>query len=164
MEKTSPTFRSRPAFKLIGIERYTENGVPSIREAWEAFSKRFHDIPNVIDRNQCYGFEDYSRDFVMKEGSFPKYYNIASQEVTSFDNLPEGMKAKEVPAAEYAVFSYQGPISDLPKFFGYIYAEWMPASGFKMDPQVSSDFEFYSEPMKDMNDAKLEVWVPIVKK
>ena len=58
-----PVFKKREAFKVIGIERYTANGIPSIQEAWNEFSKRIKDIPNAVLPG-VYGVEDYSRDFV----------------------------------------------------------------------------------------------------
>jgi AraC family transcriptional regulator len=148
---------------IAGVERYTENGIPSIREAWEEFDKRYKEIPNAVNDSQCYGFEDYSRDFDMNKGGFPKYYYIASLEVTDITNLPEGIKGREVPAADYAVFTHQGSIAALPQVFGEIYGKWMPASGYKVDPAVSADFEFYPESVTDHENALVEIWVPIVK-
>lgn len=158
-----PEFKSRPSFLLAGFERYTANGIPSIREAWGEFEKRYKEIPNAVNPDACYGFEDYSRDFDMNKGGFPKYYYFASLEVTSVENLPEGAKSKQVPAADYAVFTHRGSISALPKVFGEIYGKWMPTSGYKMDPSVSADFEYYPESVKDHENAWVEIWVPIVK-
>jgi len=163
MNKPEPTFQSREAFKLAGIERYTADGIANIREAWSEFSKRGMEIPNVIEPGVVYGLEDYSRDFDMNKGGFPKYYYIASMCVSSLEGLPAGMKGREVPAAEYAVFHYSGELGGLPQFFGAIYGEWMPKSGYKMDPAVSADFERYTEPMTDPKNMSVDIWVPVVK-
>ena len=64
---TEPIFKKRGAFNVIGVERYTANGIPSIQEAWSEFTNRVRDIPNAILPG-VYGVEDYSRDFVMNEG------------------------------------------------------------------------------------------------
>lgn len=157
-----PAFKSKPSFLIAGFERYTENGVPSIREAWGEFSKRHQEIPNAVSHDTCYGFEDYSRDFDMNKGGFPKYYYLAGHEVTDIANLPDGIKGKQVPAANYAVFTHQGPISALPQVFRAIYGEWMPTSGYKMDPVISADFEYYPQPMTDHENALIEIWVPVV--
>ncbi|HZK75755.1 MAG TPA: GyrI-like domain-containing protein [Candidatus Kapabacteria bacterium] len=157
-----PAFRNKGAFKIVGIERYTSNGIPAIREAWAEFGKRSQEIKHTTGQ-AAYGIEDYSRDFDMNKGGFPKYYYIAGLEVDSLADIPVGMKSKEIPAADYAVFTYNGPIDGLPKFFGYIYAEWMPKSGYSMDPKLSLDFEYYPERVMDMNAAKIEIWVPVVK-
>jgi AraC family transcriptional regulator len=158
-----PVFKRREAFKVIGIERYTSNGIPSIREAWAEFGKRSQEIQNAVHPG-VYGIEDYSRDLDMNKGGFPKYYYIAGLEVSSIDNIPEGMKSKEIPAANYAVFTFQGPISALHEFFEFIYEEWMPKSGYSADPKLSFDFEYYPERVMDMNAAKVEIWVPVTKK
>jgi AraC family transcriptional regulator len=157
-----PAFKSREAFKIVGFERYTANGIPSIREAWDEFGKRNQNIKNAI-AEIAYGIEDYSRDFDMNKGGFPKYYYIAGLEVDSVADIPAGMVAKEIPAANYAVFTYHGPIAGLHEFFGFIYAEWMPKSGYSMDPKLSLDFERYPERVMDMNQAQIEIWVPIIK-
>ncbi|MEP7235525.1 MAG: GyrI-like domain-containing protein [Ignavibacteriota bacterium] len=157
-----PVLKKRGAFRVVGVERFTEMGIPAIQEAWEEFTKRNSEISNSIGHS-VYGIEDYSRDFDMNNGGFPKYYYIASLEVGMLINIPAGMKGKEIPAANYAVFSYRGALSGLHDFFGFIYGEWMPKSGYSMDPKLSLDFECYNEPVMDMNDAQVEIWVPIVK-
>jgi predicted transcriptional regulator YdeE len=162
MKQDEPVFRTKEAFKIVGVERYTGHGIPDIREAWTEFGKRSHEIQHAIVPG-AYGIEDYSRDFDMNKGGFPKYYYIAGMEVDSLSEIPAGMKSKEISAANYAVFTYNGPIDGLPKFFGHIYAEWMPKSGYSMDSKLSLDFEYYPERVMDMNAAKIEIWVPVVK-
>ncbi|HEY3876309.1 MAG TPA: GyrI-like domain-containing protein [Candidatus Kapabacteria bacterium] len=157
-----PVFQTREAFTIIGIERYTAKGIPDIREAWQEFGSRSSEIPNRTT-DVAYGIEDYSRDFEMNEGGFPKYYYLAGLEVNSTKAIPAGMKSKEIAAANYAVFAYEGPLDRLHDFFDYIYSEWMPKSGYSMDPKLSLDFERYPERVMDMNAAKLEIWVPVVK-
>ncbi len=159
---TEPEFRTKEAFKIIGIERYTANGIPDIRNAWHEFGQRSLEIPNSV-AEVAFGVEDYSRDFDMNKGGFPKYYYIAGLEVSSTSSVPEGMKSKEIPAANYAVFTYQGPLDGLHEFFGFIYGEWMPKSGYSMDPKLSLDFERYPERVMDMKNAIVEIWVPIIK-
>jgi AraC family transcriptional regulator len=157
-----PIFQRKEAFKIAGIERYTDTGIPAIRDAWAEFSKRSHEIQNAILPG-VYGIEDYSRDFDMNEGGFPKYYYIAGYEVSDLANIPSGMAGMEIPAANYAVFTYKGAIDGIHAFFEFIYHEWLPKSGFSMDPKLNLDFEHYSEPNMDMNNVQLEIWVPVMK-
>ena len=160
--KNEPVFQEKPAFKVVGVERYTKDGIPNIREAWAEFSKRGHEIKNA-KLPGVYGIEDYSRDFDMNKGGFPKYYYIAAYEVEDFNDVPAGMATKEIAAANYAVFTYRGHVDGIHDFFGFIYGEWIPQSGYSMDPRLSLDFEHYREPNMDMNDLHLEIWVPVVK-
>ncbi|HEX5315878.1 MAG TPA: GyrI-like domain-containing protein, partial [Candidatus Kapabacteria bacterium] len=149
-----PEFRSKGNFTIVGIERYTANGIPDIREAWAEFGKRSREIQDAVHPG-AYGIEDYSRDFEMNNGGFPKYYYIAGLEVDSLDNIPAGMTSKEILAANYAVFTYEGSLDGLHNFFNYIYADWMPHSGYIIDAKLSLDFEFYPEQVMDMHAAKV---------
>jgi AraC family transcriptional regulator len=161
MNNKEPIFKTRPAFKVVGIERYTANGIPDIREAWGEFAQRNSAIKYTVGRS-VYGIEDYSHDFQMNEPGFPKYYYIAGLEVGMLANIPPGMKGKDIPAAHYAVFTYRGPLDGLHDFFQFIYGEWLPKSNYTIDPNSSLDFECYNEPVTDMNNALVEIWVPVV--
>ena len=164
--KNEPVFQTKPAFKVVGVERYTKDGIPNIREAWAEFDRRNQEIKDA-KLPGVYGIEDYSRDFDMNaggaNGGFPKYYYIAAYEVPNFDHIPQGMTGKEIAAANYAVFTYRGHVDGIHNFFEYIYGEWVPQSGYSMDPKLSLDFEHYRESNMDMNDLHLEIWVPVVK-
>ena len=133
-----PEITRKPAFKIVGVERYTTNGIPSIQEAWSDFQPRFAEVLHKTTPPIVHGFEDYSRDLVMTPGEFPKYYYIAGVSVDEIKDVPEGMTGKEVPAAEYAIFSYRGELHKLHEVFRYIYETWLPNSDYKMDPAVSA--------------------------
>ena len=158
-----PTFRSKAAFKIVGVERYTGEGISAIQDAWDEFGKRIPEIAHRVLPLGVYGFEDYSRDFVMTPGEFPKFYYIAALEVDSLDDIPPGMVGRDVPAANYATFRYQGPVAGISAFFRSIYDEWLPASGYQLDPQVNADFE-RPQPHGDNGEADEEIWLPIAKK
>ncbi len=157
-----PIFKKKEAFLIVGVERYTSEGICGIQEAWGEFSKRSTEIQHTVSKSP-FGIEDYSRDFDMNKGGFPKFYYIASLEVTKLEDIPVGMTGREVAAANYSVFNFKGPIGGLPDFFKYIYGEWLPSSGYSMDPKLSLDFEHYPKPVMDMDAAEVEIWVPIVK-
>lgn len=158
-----PTFRAKEGFKIVGVERYTGVGISAIQEAWEEFGRRSREILHKREPIAVYGFEDYSRDFVMNAGEFPKFYYIAALEVDSLSDIPAGMVGKEVPAANYATFRYQGPVAGISTFFRYIYDEWLPASGYKLDPNINGDFE-RPQPHGDNGEADEEIWLPVVGK
>ena len=161
--ETQPEFREKGAFTVVGIERYTANGIPDIRRAWGEFGTRKNEIAHSLGP-VAFGVEDYSRDLDMNNGGFPKYYYTAGLEVSTIKGIPIGMVAKTIPAANYAVFTFKGAMSDIHDFFGYIYGEWLPKSGYTMNDKLSLDFERYPEPLMDPDHAHVEIWVPIVKK
>jgi AraC family transcriptional regulator len=88
----------------------------------------------------------------------------AAVEVTALEDIPEGMKGKEVPAARYAVFTYRGPKAGVADLFRHIYDTWLPASGYVLDPKVQADFERYAERVTDPSNVTSKIYIPIVAK
>jgi AraC family transcriptional regulator len=164
MEKVQPEIVRNEGFKIVGVERYTENGRDDIMTAWNELIARTGEIKHMISPQVCYGFEDYSRNFKMTPGEFPKYHYLAAWEVDRFENVPVGMTSREFPASTCARFRYNGPMQELHDFFLYIYGEWLKGSDYDTDPTMPCDFERYPEKMTDMNNASLEVWLPVVPK
>ncbi|MFC5402182.1 GyrI-like domain-containing protein [Cohnella soli] len=158
----NPQFVRKKSFYLVGEDRYTANGISDIREAWDALHRRLEEIRSRVPSGALLGFEDYSRETQMKPGQFPEFHYIAAAEVERIEDVPGGMYAKEVPEATYAVFSYRGPISSLSGMFRYIYDEWFPSSGYKLDPKVQADFEYYTEQITDWSNASIEIYIPVV--
>ncbi len=159
-----PVIKRVEAFRIVGIERYTVNGLASIGEAWDAFFPRLEEVKHRSIPPVYYGYEDYSRDLVMTPGEFPKYFFLAGVKVEELADIPQGMVGKEVPSTNCSVFTYRGPLQDLHESFRYIYETWLPGSGFKMDPAISADFERYPERITDPANALVDIHVPVVKK
>ncbi|MDF2835972.1 MAG: AraC family transcriptional regulator, partial [Paenibacillus sp.] len=159
-----PTIVRKEAFSLVGFEKYTYDGAASIHEAWDAFMSRSDEIPNVVHSAGTYGYEDYSRDFVLGTGTgdMPKFYYMAGKEVTSLADIPEGMSGKKVPAATYAVFRHEGPLAAMGRLYRHIYDKWLPQSGYDIDPNVCGDFEHYPLPVTDPENAVVDIYLPLV--
>ena len=65
-----------------------------------------------------------------------------------------------VPAATWAVFPGQGTNVSLQELERRVVTEWLPTSGYEYGS--APDVEVYLNP--DPNNAKYEVWIPVVKK
>lgn len=72
----------------------------------------------------------------------------------------EGFEALTVPAATWAIFSGSGPHASIQKLEQRILTEWLPTSGYEYGD--APDIEVYLSP--DPENARYEVWVPVVKK
>ncbi|WP_409343482.1 GyrI-like domain-containing protein [Paenibacillus sp. MBLB4367] len=165
MEPIKPIFMKKDAFLLVGVDKYTDTGFAAIEEAWMDFQARAQDIRNRVNEHACYGFEDYTRGFAWPQGApLPHYHYIAAAQVSSLEDIPEGLFGRSVPAATYAVFTRRMPLSELHKAFRYVYDEWLPQSGYEIDPAVGADFEYYPEPVADHEHALIEIYLPIVPK
>ena len=65
-----------------------------------------------------------------------------------------------VPAATWAIFSGEGTNQSIQELERRIVTEWLPTSGYEYGS--APDVEVYLNP--DPNNAKYEVWIPVVKK
>jgi AraC family transcriptional regulator len=83
--------------------------------------------------------------------------------VSSYEEIPDGMQAFDLPGGLYALFLYKG----LPKDFGpmanYIFKEWIPSSIYM--PDRRPHFQLMDESYRANDpEAEEEVWVPIVER
>ena len=159
-----PRFTSEKAFRIVGIERYTGTGRSAIQEAWRELDRRAAEVQHQRSPEVRCGFEDYSRDFKITPGEFPKFYYLAGVEVEELRDIPADMVGREVPAANYAVFTHRGPMTGVAELFRYVYDVWLPSSGYTLDPGVQADFERYTERVTDPANISSTIYVPIVKK
>ena len=69
--------------------------------------------------------------------------------------VPEGMYEVNVPAYTWAIFSGD----DEPSLIHRIYSEWWQTAGYEFAANI--EIEVY---LDYLNDAKIEIWIPVVKK
>ena len=78
----------------------------------------------------------------------------------SFELVPEGMEALELPGGRYAVFYYKGNPANGDAVFKYIFMEWLPASGYVLDDRPH--FEVLGPKYQNgSDDSEEEIWIPI---
>ena len=104
---------------------------------------------------------------------FGIYYN--DPKVTESDKLrsdvclvihkpaePQGeIGVKEIPGGRYAVFTYQGPYSNLGVIYDTIFAEWLPSSGCELR-DIPILEKYLNDPSKtEPEKLKTEIYIPI---
>lgn len=147
---------------LLGLNIQTSLSENRTRELWRAFGPRQKEIKNRIG-SETYSVEIYEAEFDMKnftpQTKFEKWAAIA---VSDFDKIPEGLETLTIPAGKYARFNYKGLFKDYPLFAQYIFQEWLPSSGFKLDdrPHFEVMSEKYFGPLNP--DSEEEIWIPIL--
>ena len=155
--KMKPRFATKAAFNVIGVFcRSTPS--ESLHKLWNDFSARVQEIPNILDQSKAYQvcvFEDANPE---KE----EYTFIAGMEVKDVSTVPEGMLSHKVQEAHYAIFEHKGLLDTLHKTYEYIFAVWLPDSGYQM---VDADsLEVYDERFQVGNpESVFEIWVPVKK-
>jgi len=138
---------------FIGLELRTNNEECSL--AMPVHKDRFFKentlskIPNKINGNILALYTDY-------EGDYTKPYSwILGCEVSSLDEVPEGLVGKVIPESKYAVFTTQG---EFPK--GLI-AAWQAIWKSNLSRSYTSDFEIYRSDFDPEHNPEVKVYIAI---
>lgn len=154
-----PRFVDLPELNLVGLPYYGNPAEGKFTATWHRFFALEPSIPNRVDPGECYGVELYDKDFMPGQDW---YYFVAVQ-VRDLEEIPSLLFAKRFPACRCAVFAAVGGVPKLGAVFGYIYNEWLPASGYAM--AYPWDMEVYGEQFKgDEPESVVEVYIPIKEK
>ncbi|KAA0023440.1 GyrI-like domain-containing protein [Antrihabitans cavernicola] len=152
-ETLTPRLETAEPFVVAGLSgRYTHTTAAAIPELWTSLDDCIDDIPNRVG-DFTYGaaanFHDDGFDYV------------AGVEVSSASGLPSRFRSIDIPAGNYAVFTHDGPIRQLPHTYARIRNEWMPTSGFAV---VGPEFERYGTDSDGAKDSyTVEIWLPVEK-
>jgi predicted transcriptional regulator YdeE len=158
----NPKLVHLPGFSFIGIAARTNNakeisGEGVIADQWERVMAGgiIEQIPNRADANILAMYADYDSD------ANGEYTFLIGAKVTSTDSIPEGMIAKQIPDAGYAVFtSEKGPVwKVVPEAWQNIWST--PSSKMGGERAFLADFEIYDERAADPQNAVVEEWVGI---
>jgi AraC family transcriptional regulator len=125
----------KPGFNAVGMKYRGRNEKNEVPELWESFVPRMGEVQKRTDMTTSYGVMD---NFDSESGEFDY---IACVEVTSSEELPEGMVVIKVPEQTYAVF--KTPLPRIKETFGQIYREWLPESDHKRTS--GPEFELYGK-------------------
>jgi AraC family transcriptional regulator len=152
-----PSFRHMDAFTVVGVH-CTANPSETLHKLWGEFMQRAQEIKHVSEPDKAY-------QVCVFEGSNPEkeeYTFIAGMAVSDPGALPQGMMAHKVPAAEYAVFEHKGAMETMHHSYEYIFAVWLPESGYKM--AEADSLEIYDHRfIPDSPDSVFEILIPVLK-
>jgi AraC family transcriptional regulator len=147
-----PKIVERSAFTVVGMHYRGKNENNEIPQLWQAFGPRVPEIKNIAHEHVAYGI---SANMDESTGAFDY---VAGFEVSSAQDLGEGMVRFEVPGGKYAVFATTLP--GLGETFQYAYRTWLPQSGYQ--PTGGPDFEVYDEQFDPQDpNSVFDVYIPI---
>lgn len=145
--------------RLIGKSMQMSADDNKTAQLWQSFMPERHKIKNVVD-NKLYSLQIYPSDYFLNFDWGSTFTKYAMCEVSSFDDLPDGMETLTLPAGLYAVFLYKGPASEGAPAFQYIFGEWLPTSDFLIDDRPH--FELLGEKYSNNDrDSEEEIWIPV---
>lgn len=161
--KIAPIIKSIPEKKLIGLHRTMTLSNDATFELWHSLMPRRKEIPNALNPDLI-SMQLFGKSLI--EGSFTPdtpFAKWAAIEVTDFENIPVGMDSYDVPSGVYACFSYKGAANEVQSTIQYIFEEWLPASGYKLDnrPHITVMGDKYkgNDP-----DSEEEFRIPVIRK
>jgi predicted transcriptional regulator YdeE len=145
--------------ELVNRERFTVMGITARVK------------PEAADYNDLWDRQFAAREGEVKpratdEGYYGVYFGtgepglvdfVAGMAVAPGEDVPEGLIAREVPAALHAVF--ECTLSTIGPTWGQVYGDWLPASEFDVDPGGAC-FEYFP-PGPDSPDAPVFIHVPV---
>jgi len=152
-ELTEPTLATRPSMRIVGLcERYAYTDCRGIPAQWERFRPYLGQIPGAV-AGAAYGVCCATEN----PGELDYFAGVA---VDPAANVPEGLKAINVPEQHYAVFAFDSHISTIQRAIQAIWHEWVPASGKTAGHGPS--LECYTEAFDPVTgEGGFEIWLPV---
>ena len=145
-----PNIKTKTAFTVVGMEYNGKNENDEIAQLWQQFVPRMKEVQHVVNPNASYGICGDAQE----DGSF-RY--VAGYEVSSTEDIPEGMTSWIVPEQKYAVLP--GTLKTIGETYKYIFETWLPQSQYEY--AHGPDFEYYGEDFDPGGEEKLYIYVPI---
>ncbi len=146
--------------KLVGKQVVMSAHNQRVGLLWQDFMPRRKEIVNTLT-NDLISLARYPKAYFTLFNPQVEFERWATVEVSSFENIPDGMNSLVLPGGLYAVFYYKGLSTDR-MIFQYIFEEWLPKSGYLLDSRPH--FEILGSKYKN-NDptSEEEIWIPIKK-
>ena len=147
----------KEAFKVVGIKVRTtnENGQAGhdIPALWNRFITEniWEKIPNKVDPSILSIYTNYESDHTKP------YDTILGCQVSTLDEIPEGMIGQAFESGKYATFLAEGDLDQ-----GVIYQTWTEIWNSELDREFKADFEVHDITMKDRKNATVEIFVGVV--
>lgn len=138
-------------FKAVGIQYFGDNNNGEIPKMWQIFNSKFMEVSSKSNPMLFYGICDSAVD------EHNKFNYAAAVGVDTFENVPETMVTKSVPAGKYLVYTYEGDINDMGDFYNKLFEKYIPESGHEMD--MRPQLEVYDD--RFMNTGAFDIYIPI---
>lgn len=159
-----PVFKKLNEMKIVGVSGVfisvlsnEKNAHVIIPKLWQTYMPRKHEIKNGMSSNDLGVCFEVPAE---RQTRPDECLYVAAKEVSSIDEIPEGMEAFTIPAGEYAVFTHRGGVEKFELTMNYIFGSWLPSSGKKL--RHAPDIEFYDHRFKlNSEDSELDVYIPI---
>ena len=151
-----PEIREISEFKIVGLQCQTELGktMEDLPKLWDEYMPRMGEIKNRIDEKVGYGVS------IAEDPESKKFTYLAGVGVTDDSTIPEGMTSITIKEGKYVVFTHKGSLTKIGETYDFIWNEWLPKSGKKIDVRAPC-LERYDERFKDDENSVMEILFPL---
>ncbi len=134
----------KPAMKLIGLATNVtlydvQQNRTTIKLGYN-FMDRRAEITNSINGKEVFGISTDPEDYNPETDQFEFFIGV---EVSSNENIPDGMVYRELPANTYALFTFKGAADNAGAVHAYLYSTWLKQSGYELSGLYN--IEIYDE-------------------
>jgi AraC family transcriptional regulator len=156
METTTiqPThFADVHARRFAGLEgHFTFATISEIPQLWTRFAPHIGSVPGQTDGvvyGLCYEMNDKGIQY------------LAAVEIKGDPELPAAFRNIGLPANHYAVFSHEGPLTELSVTINAIWHGWLPQSGKSLvdHPHMLERYDDRFDPATMTG--VVEIWIPV---
>lgn len=155
-----PRIETLPKKKLVGKSLKMSLAKNRTNELWRSFMPDKKMIKNTI-ASELFSIQVYDKSLDFKDfNQQTEFLKCAMVETSEFESIPENMETRILEGGLYAVFIHKGMAKDFPKTAQYIFNQWLPNSGYKLDQR--EHFELLGEKYNPTDEnSEEEVWIPI---
>jgi AraC family transcriptional regulator len=124
---------NKPDLKLIGLATNVtlydvQQNKTTIKLA-SNFMDRRAEVTNSINEVEVFGISTDPEDYNPEADQFEFFIGV---EVSSNEDIPDGMVYREIPANTYAMFTFKGPADNAGAVHAYLYSTWLKQSGYEL--------------------------------
>ena len=143
----------RESFIVMGVVGHFNSAGENFGPLWNEYMKYHEQIAQLGTSEGHYGV------YLGADHSQPIDY-LAGMVVDAVEGTPQGVEVREVPAAQYAVFSCE--FKNIGPTYGYIWNEWLNTSLYQQD-KTKLGFDYFPPGISD-DPSQMEIWFPVNKK
>ena len=144
---------NQQSFKIVGISIRTNNqkAANDLGKLWSKFigENTTKKIKNRVSEDIYSIYTDYESDH---NGN---YTNIIGYQVSSLENVADGLVSKEIPTSDYQKFIAKG------KFPTCVRETWGKIWNSEIERSYVADFEVYGEKSLNMTDSEVEIFISV---
>jgi AraC family transcriptional regulator len=115
----------------------------------------------VDSDTKLYSIEVFSDHFFQKFDMQAEFTKWAGVELNTLHLVFDEFEKLIIPTGWYAVFLHKGSAINAADTYNYIFREWLPQSGNKLDNRPHFAI-MDSKYQRNSNDSEEEIWIPIL--